>query len=351
MKNKVLVLNIDTVKNKNHYQFNSMGKLGFEYVVFAYSPDSSSRGTKAYQYNIYQKPLLKRMKDVFRFVSKNRNSIHHIELYTGSGGFLFFEFVIGKLSGIPICVVERGSPLKDLDSHYGRFGRFVRKLIFKRADYVWIRELWMKESLHKIGRDDFFFLANCVEKTDQYSNNAEKEVEFLWCNSLKKWRNSNWFIDALHDEALSNKQSVLIGFLENNKTVESQQNYIVENKPDNLEIHPFMDPKEYFLKSRFFVLPADIVFLNFALLEAMSYGIVPIVSDVQGAGDIVTNGLDGLVVAHNKESLERAMLEASQMSNEKYERFSKNARRKVIRKFSIENWAIRLNEFYKEIES
>jgi glycosyltransferase involved in cell wall biosynthesis len=78
---------------------------------------------------------------------------------------------------------------------------------------------------------------------------------------------------------------------------------------------------------------------------------VPIVSNVQGSRDIVTNGLDGLVVAHNKESLEQAMVEASLMSNEKYERFSKNARRKVIRKFSIESWAVRLNEFYKEIES
>jgi hypothetical protein len=94
MKKKILVLNIDTVKNKNHYQFNAMGKFGFGYVVFAYSPDSSSGGTKTYQYNIYQKPLLKRMKDVSCFVFKNRNSIHHIELYTGSGGFLFLNLLL-----------------------------------------------------------------------------------------------------------------------------------------------------------------------------------------------------------------------------------------------------------------
>lgn len=349
MKNKILVLNIDTVKNKNHYQFNAMGKFGFEYVIFAYAPDISISDSKAYQYNVYQRSLLRRMKDIFCYVFRNHKSIHHIELYTGSGGFLFFEFVIGKLFGIPICVVERGSPLKDIDSHYGWFGSFVRKLIFRRADYVWIRELWMKESLEKIGRKEYFFLANCVEIPEKYSNNAKKENEFLWCNSLKKWRNSDWFVDALRNRILTEKKSVLIGFLRNNKTVDCQQDYIVKNKPANLEIYPFMDPKKCFLKSKFFILPADIVFLNFALLEAMSYGVVPIVSDVQGAREIVDDGVDGFVVAHNKKSLEQAMVDASKISDEKYELLSKNAREKVIRKFSIESWSVCLNEFYKEI--
>lgn len=350
MKPIVLVSNLDTVKNKNCYQFKAMERYGFQYVIFAYAPDLSTEEGKFYEYHIYQRSLFKRMKDTIGYLFRHRKSIHHIELYTGSGGFLLFEFLLGKLLGIPVCVVERGSPLKDLDSHYGRIGRAIRKLIYRRADRVWIRELWMKESLLMVGRRDSFFLSNCIDIPEAHCHTAGKEIEFLWCNSLKKWRNSDWFVDALHHPHLRDKTATLVGFLDGNPAVAGPQDYVTANKPANLEILPFSDPKAFFLKSRFFVLPADIVFLNFALLEAMAHGVVPIVSDVQGTREIVTDGEDGLVVPHSRQALAQAMTEASRISDADYERLSRNAREKVIRTFSIESWAAKLNALYREME-
>jgi glycosyltransferase involved in cell wall biosynthesis len=47
--------------------------------------------------------------------------------------------------------------------------------------------------------------------------------------------------------------------------------------------------------SRFFILLSQYEGLSFALLEAMAAGIVPIVSDVKGNLDVVTDGFNSLV--------------------------------------------------------
>jgi glycosyltransferase involved in cell wall biosynthesis len=350
MKKLAFIFNLDTVKNKNHYQFNAMHKFGYKYYVFGYSPDISTDTSDAYQYQVYEKNLLKRFLTVLYSLMKHRKFIHHIELYTGSGNFLLIEFLLAKLLGLPVCIVERGSPLKDLDICYGPVGRLIRKLIYRKSNHVWIRELWMKQKLATLGRDNYFFLANCVEIPKEYFICHEKDIEFFWCNSLKKWRNPDWFIDALRNENISKKKSVLIGLLKN-KTLNDIENYIIENKPDNLEIYPFQDPKEFYLRSRFFILPADIVFLNFSLLEAMSFGVVPIISDVDGAREIVTDGVDGFVIDHDKRSLEQAMINASKISGEEYKILSENAKKKVVDKYSITAWSSVLNDFYEEISN
>lgn len=348
-KNFVLVLNIDTVKNKNIYQFKIMQRFEYKYSIFAYGPDSSSKKYIDYSYDIYSKNIIFRIINVLKKLLINRRSIHHIELYTGSGNFLIIDFLLGKLLGIKICVVERGSPLRDLDTHYKPIGRIIRKFIYRKTDFVWIRELWMKQALTKLGRDNYFFLSNAIEIKQDCSHAPNKETEFIWSNSLQQWRNSNWLVDILCEEPFIKTRAIMLGFLDNNATVYAQQEYVKKKCPGNLELLPFQDPYKYFLQSKFFILPADIVYLNFSLLEAMSYGVVPIISDVAGARDIVEDGVDGIIAEHSKEGLRKAMNKALSLSESEYITLSQRARQKVIDKFSIENWAVELNKFYSEI--
>jgi glycosyltransferase involved in cell wall biosynthesis len=143
----------------------------------------------------------------------------------------------------------------------------------------------------------------------------------------------------------------MLGFLANNPAVQRQEDYVRRHTRKGIELHPFQPPQKYFLKSKFFVLPADIVYLNFALLEAMAHGVVPIVSDVEGARNIVEDGVSGLVAPHSREGLLRAMTRAKHLTKNDYECISANARLRVINQFSIDSWAKKLRSFYHSLDA
>ena len=300
-KNRIICLNLDTIKNKNIYQFNEMAKSGYSYVCCGYLEDKSNMNSSNFKYLKYPKNIIGRIVFAFQLLLKNRNQLSHVELYTGGGSFLGMEYLIAKLLFIKVCVVERGSPLRDLNKHYGFLGRRIRKIIYKTATQVWIRELWMKDALLNLKRTDYFFLSNAITISSEFSHTYDKNYDFIWCNSFKKWRNIDWFIDNLNKDSFLNNSSVILGMLENNKTTDEVESYVKNNKPTKCTLLNFQNPKEYFLNAKFFILPADIVYLNFALLEAMSYGVVPIASDVEGTREIVDDGINGMVANHAKE--------------------------------------------------
>uniref|UniRef100_UPI004048E566 glycosyltransferase n=1 Tax=Algoriphagus sp. TaxID=1872435 RepID=UPI004048E566 len=349
-KNKIICLNLDTIKNKNIYQFEEMVKFKYSYICCGYLDNKSTIITSNYTYYKYPKNIIKRIIFIFQLLFINRNQLSHVELYTGGGNFLGIEYIIIRLLFIKVCIVERGSPLLNLNKYYGFFGKIIRKIIYKTATQVWIRELWMKNALLNLERSNYFFLSNAISVTSEFSNTHYKKYDFIWCNSFKKWRNIHWFIDILNNDFFCDYSSVILGMLNNNNSTEYVERYVINNKPSKCILLNFLNPKEYFLNSKFFILPADIVYLNFALLEAMSYGVVPIVSDVEGTKEIINDGINGIIAKHSKEGLEEAMLKAINMSDFEYEVMSKNARDKVIKNFSIENWSNELIAMYKKLK-
>ena len=349
-KNRIICLNLDSIKNKNIYQFNEMAKFGYSYVCCGYLEDKSNMNSSNFKYLKYPKNIIGRIVFSFQLLLRNRNQLSHVELYTGGGSFLGIEYLIAKLLFIKVCVVERGSPLRDLNKHYGFLGRRIRKIIYKTATQVWIRELWMKDALLNLKRADFFFLSNAITISSEFSHSYNKKYDFIWCNSFKKWRNIDWFIDNLNKDSFFDNSSVILGMLEKNKTTDEVESYVKNNKPIKCTLLNFQNPQEYFLNAKFFILPADIVYLNFALLEAMSYGVVPIVSDVEGTSEIVDHGINGIVAKHLKEGLEEAMIKAINMSDDEYVIMSKSARKKVIEKFSVGSWSKELNTIYESLK-
>lgn len=348
-KKLIICLNLDTVKNKNIYQFDSLESYGYNYICCGYLEDKGLTESKNYSYHRYPKKLSKRILFVFNLLRRNFNNTSHIELYMGNGNFVFLEFLLLKLFNYKSCVVERGTPLLNIKTKGVK--NFLRRIIYKKSDQIWIRELWMKKALSDIKIKEYFFLSNAVQPSKIARHTLdEKKYDFIWCNSFKKWRNLKWLINTLNLKEFIDTHSIILGYLENNAETESDTNYAFLKKPKNCEILKFQDPKRFFVNAQFFVLPADIVYLNFSLLEAMSYGVVPIISDVQGAGDIVSDGIDGIIATHSQTGLEDAMKKAQLMSSEEYLRMSINARDKILKKFSIQNWSLELSEMYKSFQ-
>ena len=133
--------------------------------------------------------------------------------------------------------------------------------------------------------------------------------------------------------------------------IKEEQEFLNANKPKKSLIKGFVDPSLFYRTSKFFIFPAEKTFANFSLLESMSYGVVPIISNVSGTEKIVQDGENGIVCEFTKDGLEKGMKRAMELSDKEYERFSKNAIKTIEEHFSLESYAINMSKFYESLNN
>ncbi|MDY7218791.1 glycosyltransferase family 4 protein [Denitrificimonas sp. JX-1] len=110
------------------------------------------------------------------------------------------------------------------------------------------------------------------------------------------------------------------------------------NISDVVSAHGFVSNiREIMKKHRFFVLPADIILANYALLESMSLGLVPVVYPGDGFEEIITDGVNGIVVKNN--NLTAALELALSLTEEEYNKLSYEAYCQIKNNFSLDEWA------------
>ncbi len=293
--------------------------------------------------------FITRFRQIFNFFKKNREEIHHLEIYPG-GKFSGIYAILARYFKLKIICAERGDLLYYKPKYKGGYSlltRFSMLITYKLAHVVWYREFYMLEILKRIGVKQCIFIPNGIKVSDE--QNKKKDLDFLWVNRVIPERNANWFVQNLSNDSFSATRNVLIGLLFQETKYKDLEQKLIEDKPDNLELLSFSNPKEYYQRSKFFVLPARIVYVNNSLLEAMSFGVIPLVSDTQESDKIVINGVNGFVFENSQEAFLDCMQKVSALSKEEYESISKAARAKIIADFSDEVYLQRLEKMYTEI--
>jgi glycosyltransferase involved in cell wall biosynthesis len=107
------------------------------------------------------------------------------------------------------------------------------------------------------------------------------------------------------------------------------------------------DQKTHLLKKcNVFLLPSFFEGLPIALLESMSFGLVPIVTNVGSIINVVNDGINGMIV--NSHSSEDIAFAVEKLSKEKeyLKELSINARQYIFSNFKPEAYISRLNEIY-----
>ena len=111
------------------------------------------------------------------------------------------------------------------------------------------------------------------------------------------------------------------------------------------------DVVPYLQLADIFVLPSVAEGLSVALLEAMSCELVPLLTDVGGAREVVTHQQDGWVIAPDDEA---ALLDGLQQlfgDGQTLNKRSQAARKRVIEKFSVQLAAEKLSKLYFDLYS
>lgn len=261
--------------------------------------------------------------------------------------------IVFKLSGCKLFYILKGK-------EFG--GRNFKKKLFNKmsvnfADVVIAKEYNLVKNAQLLNcSSKLRFLHNGVPvrvETERLPY-SKRDIDVLFLNSPRKERHVLFLIDVLKKllQIYPSLKVVLAGFstIDRNKyKVESDYQKKVLEKivnsglSEKLKIKGFCaEGEELTKRSKVFVFPADIVFCNYALLEAMSLGCVPVVSDGEGAHSIVNNEVNGLISRINEEefcwSIEKAL------KPENWEKYSRGAVKTIEEEFSIDSWYEKIKE-------
>jgi glycosyltransferase involved in cell wall biosynthesis len=219
---------------------------------------------------------------------------------------------------------------------------------YKLCNYIWYREYTAIDYLEKNFKDKLVFIPNSVSIKNKKKNNKNKFV-FLWVNTMKYFRRIDWFMEILNEDEFLGVKTAILGVSSERKILNCYDLSSINKSIKNITILNFTDPTYFYKNSKFFILPSDFVYCNNSLLEAMSFGVVPIVSNIDNADKIIENNVSGILFTHSVDGLRGAMKYALHMDDKSYKIMSMNAKKKVKKDFSDLKYKERMINFYNII--
>lgn len=438
---RVVIMGMDTFRQKNIAQLELMNKRNFIFDVFTNDSLGDSKEHFCALLNVnrlidLKKGFLSRMKQLVIYFFHFKEQIHHVEVYSG-GRFACFYGLLCQCFNLKYIVVERGdlksiidgyrlklmystvptdvqiksnivylyivdgiityairnknefverihlsslptdvlqglthalaSRVKklNLDQEKAIFKitsekdhtlnelpwlyRLVFQYVYKFSSLVWYKEPYMESLLKKMGLKHYSMIANAVDVPD-LNNGVKKDIDFLWVNRVVHRRNFEWVVHHFYDKVML--KTVALGYT--NKHSESLLPDTITllddlQQKEHFELHGYINPVSFFERAKFFVLPATFVFGNYSLLEAMSYGVVPVVSETDATSRIVQNNVNGITFNHDYESFTDAINRAISLDENTYNRMSERAKQSIEQDFSLPQWANKIESLYSTL--
>lgn len=268
---------------------------------------------------------------------------HNVELYLT--GYMALPYaLLAKITGRNLIVILRGLEFK---SHRTTW---YYALVLKMSDMIIAKEFYLNEGAIglKLGHKTHM-LHNCVPCVSKVvPPYADRNIDLLFLNTPRRMRHVLFLVDVIAKLLERNPEMkvTIAGFGvldEKYNSIELDYQREVLHKiealglKDKIELKGFVrNAPELMSASKVFILPADVIYCNYALLEAMSCGCVPVVADGEGARLVVEDGVGGFIRPLSVSAFVDAVETALQP--EMWERCSGNARRKIDEEYSIESW-------------
>jgi glycosyltransferase involved in cell wall biosynthesis len=231
--------------------------------------------------------------------------------------------------------------------------RWLLKLSFSdRNPKIVLSPLEAQAIKERLNVRNLFVLYNCVDLTDAMSFNREHDkheiIRLLFLGRISDKKGLEFIYQAL--KSLKQKE-VKFKFTMAGKGPD-QEVYVRKFKELLREDFEFKgvvsgEAKTKILKeNNVFLLPSFFEGLPMALLESMSFGLVPITTNVGSIKYVITDSQNGIIVnAYSAKDIDIAIQKLSENSEYKNQ-LSSNAKNHILNHFKPEEYVIRLNEIY-----
>ena len=360
---KLLVVGLPFFAKKYSYMVDTYLSIGVHPKLLINSDYTNY--SKELDIEFSSKNTLKRMCKHLSIILKYKPS--YIDCYDYSILTIYY-LSIAKVLGVETRLWLIGGELKGDTTHFNKKSLFLclftdlkKKLTVQSlnlSDKILVKELHHLLSIENINEkllEKVVFIHNAVPTNKSYNHSRQTEKDFIYANAVIETHNVNDLISVFCDlkeagvvfsasiygfNSISNEVYLPRGTLYSDTVL---QNYNKSNIKDTVTVHGFVKNIEsIMLQHRFFVLPANVIFANYALLEAMALGLVPIIYPGDGYEKIVTDGVNGIVATDY--DLQSALERALSLSEAEYQTMSEQAYLKIKSEFSIAQWAKKLSD-------
>lgn len=349
---QILIVGADRVMPKLFYLSQQLRALDTGYTIYSHDTDAEARAYAA-QAGAVLEPGPPHKRSVRRMLGDlimlwrltGRTRFAHAEMYSdyhilASLGY----FLVLRLRGIPVVLWCRGE-LYDWDV-FQWWQRLYFHVVIPRAKLVILKETYMRATLERAGvrtRNNVLELHNTVPLPGQFqARTCGSPIRLLFMNMFKVWRNVGFCADvaaALSRRGIAFSMAVVGDKTESEGLVNEGQKLraaiVQHGLEDRVSVYPFSSqPEAHYRAADVFLLPANLIYCNYALLEAMSHGLVPLVNSADSDhGRIVDHGQNGFGLPLDATAWADA-IESLVQDQDKAARMSAAARHRIEQNYS-----------------
>ena len=184
---------------------------------------------------------------------------------------------------------------------------------------------------------------------DKY-NISESAFVFGFVGRLMKDKGINELFGAYRNLNKSDTYLLLIGPVDELQDLDPELTEWAFSNPRIIRIGLVSDPEKYYSALDFLVLPSYREGFGMVLLESAAMMVPSIATNIRGPKDFIRDGENGLMCeARSTDDLLRAMSEAVEMDEEKYEALSRSAYDEVNEKYDNAEFRVKYLENKLEI--
>ena len=281
---------------------------------------------------------------------KHAEIFFHTHLYR-----LPFYVLMLKMHNIPIVAWCTGGEILYFDNWWIALRNIVR-FVLNSSKLLFLVEPYMEDKIrrYKITKNpNRIYCPNKISVSPERKQSGieDNPKKILFLNSFKRWRHPELIVKAI-PYIIREYQNVLFLFI--GARNENEKNYLYDyvrrlRVARYVVIDSFTnDVETYYRDTYLFVLPSDVIYCNHSLLEAMEWGIPPIITNVDKWGaEIATNNYNGIVTGKDPELIAKAILFLLKNPGIRNQ-YGRNARKTVLEKFNVNDWIKIVCSSYKD---
>lgn len=303
-----------------------------DFTVKYYSFEfTGNRSNNVSEYDVIQAKKLISFDIIYFAIQLIKYKPVYVELYYEGNCFnQYFYVLFSLLSNTLTISILRGELYEFYNKN--KVKNKIRVLSWKLCNYIFYREDYMPQYFPIIGIDEkkTFYDHNKVP-VNNHPDFKRDNKRVLFLNGIKKWRNIDTFIESAKyvKDVIPNVEYIIVGCrdIKEFQYVSDLVNSV--GLTDYFDIKYWSDnPRVYYESASVFVLPADLIFCNFSLLESMERGVPAIVSNVEDADKIIEHGINGFLSEISSDKFASYIIKI--LSDEKLRIMMGNAAREKI---------------------
>lgn len=323
------------------------------YIHFELGRKDNERG------RIYRlKAILINIREWIKLLNKYPNAYIHYNFPLSKASILRdpLFMLIAKLKKRKIIIHLHGGVFLSA-THIPYFFNLILKKIFSWIiPFIVLSQKEAELIKKRFGCQNIHILPNCIDLKEAYNYNKiineGNPLTIGYLGRIASTKGMDYLFEACKILTANNTPFILKlagkeeidGEYINKFKEELKENFIYEGVISG-------DKKRKYLKSLdLFVLPSFFEGLPMALLECMSYGVVPVTTNVGSIGEIVINNYNGIFIEVKNSQSIYEKINMLHYNRNIVKILSKNAQNTIFKNFSVTEYIERLNKIYKSVQ-